>query len=359
MLSFKRNIKRFPAWCLGLITGCFMLGACDHVFIYDDEGDCAVTYKVRFKYDYNMKYADAFAHEVAWVTLYLVDSGGNVAWQKTEQGDALSQEGYVMDVDVSPGKYDLLVWGGTTDKGSFTIPASTKATELGCTLNRSRDAGGNAYVDSDLDRLFHGYLAGQSFPEDAGSYLYTVPLVKDTNVIRVVLQNLSGDEMDKDNFTFTITDDNGTMAWDNSVLADEEITYYAWYTGEGEVGDIVTTAAASLDATASSTLTLHDADTRATESAVVAELTTARLMNGNTTRLVVTNNDTGAVVFSIPLIDYLLLVKGNYNSAMDDQEFLDRQDEYSLIFFLDESGDWMDMYIYINSWKVVLQDAEL
>mgnify|MGYP002576656751 FL=1 len=68
-------------------------------------------------------------------------------------------------------------------------------------------------------------------------------------------------------------------------------------------------------------------------------------------------NDKGETVFSIPLIDYALLVKGEYNRRMDDQEYLDRQDEYNMVFFLDEGDRWMDAYIYINSWKVVLQET--
>lgn len=30
-----------------------------------------------------------------------------------------------------------------------------------------------------------------------------------------------------------------------------------------------------------------------------------------------------------------------------------------MVFFLDESDRWLDAYIYINSWKVVLQNSEL
>jgi hypothetical protein len=33
---------------------------------------------------------------------------------------------------------------------------------------------------------------------------------------------------------------------------------------------------------------------------------------------------------------------------MSDQEYLDRQDEYSMTFFLDE-GEWVSSYILINS----------
>ncbi len=349
MLSF---IRRNGVKAAAVAATCLALTACNGM-IYDGEGDCDVYYKVRFKYDYNMKYADAFAHEVESVTLYLLDASGNIVWQKTEQGDALAEEGYCMDVDVDAGKYSLLAWCGTKDKGSFTIPSASVATGLTCTLNRQRNTAGNAYVDTDLDRLFHGYLGDQTFPSDAGTYTYTVPLIKDTNVFRVVLQQMSGDTVDKDKFTFTITDDNGSMAWDNSVLADEDITYYAWHTDQGE-------ATFDMQAAIEGELDMTDAaSTRSTFSAAVAELTTARLVTSNAPRLRVTNNETDEVVFSIPLIDYALLVKGFYNEGMDNQEYLDRQDEWDMIFFLDEGYRWIDTYIYINSWKVVLQNTGL
>ena len=197
-----------------------MLYACDGL-IYDDEGDCTVNYRVKFRYDYNMKFADAFAREVNTVTLYLLDAEGRVVWQRTEQGEALSADGYAMTVNVEPGEYGLLVWCGTTDKGSFSIPETTVGNELTCTLGREHDAGNEAFVAEDLDRLFHGWLPEQTFGETEGTYTYTVPLVKNTNNVRVVLQHLSGEAMDKDRFVFTITDTNGSMDWDNSLRPDE------------------------------------------------------------------------------------------------------------------------------------------
>lgn len=212
-----------------------MLYACDGL-IYDDEGDCTVNYRVKFRYDYNMKFADAFAREVNTVTLYLLDAEGRVVWQRTEQGEALSADGYAMTVNVEPGEYGLLVWCGTTDKGSFSIPETTVGNELTCTLGREHDAGNEAFVAEDLDRLFHGWLPEQTFGETEGTYTYTVPLVKNTNNVRVVLQHLSGEAMDKDRFVFTITDTNGSMDWDNSLRPDEPVTFYAWHTDAGEAG---------------------------------------------------------------------------------------------------------------------------
>ena len=101
------------------------------------------------------------------------------------------------------------------------------------------------------------------------------------------------------------------------------------------------------------------AGNRSVFSAAIAELTIPRLVKGQGTQLTVTNKESGKTVFSIPLIDYALLVKGFYNRDMDDQEYLDRQDEYDMVFFLDEGDRWLNTYIYINSWKVVLQNTGL
>ncbi len=341
-------------WHLGLFV--LLIGtlcSCTHSFLFDGEGDCGENegpgpavppnepvYKVQFVYDYNINYADAFAQQVSNVTLYVIDSGGNIVWQKTEEGGALAQAGYMMEVDVPSGYYSLLTWCGTKDYGSFTVTSATVATDLQCTLNRSYSADGTAYVDTELDRWFHGYLEQQEFPAEEGEYIYTVPLVKDTNLVHVTLQQASGAEIDVDNFLFSITDDNGLMDWDNSLIPDEEITYYPWYTGQG-------------------TRDIDPYSTRATYNTALANMTTARLVKGNNPYLTVLNKETDEQVFSIPLIDYLLLIKSDYDPNMSDQEFLDREDEWEITFFLDDGERWIDAYIYINSWKVVLQSSGL
>ena len=344
-MDIRSYIRKTIGKLLAVIAWTPILYACDGL-IYDGEGDCSVNYRVKFCYDYNMKFADAFAHEVNVVTLYLLDADGRVVWQRTEQGEALAADGYVMTVDVEPGEYDLLVWCGTTDKGSFSIPETTVGKELTCTLGRQRDIGNQAFVTEDLDRLFYGWLPKQTFGKTEGTYTYTVPLVKNTNNVRVVLQHLSGEAVDKDKFVFTITDTNGSMDWDNTLLPDELVTFYAWHTDAGEVG--MDTRSEAVRSTS-----------RAAFSAAIAELTVPRLVKGQETRLTVSNKETGKTVLSIPLIDYALLVKGFYNRDMDDQEYLDRQDVYDMVFFLGESDRWLDAYIYINSWKVVLQNSEL
>ena len=44
---------------------------------------------------------------------------------------------------------------------------------------------------------------------------------------------------------------------------------------------------------------------------------------------------------------------------MGAQEFLDRESDWSLIFFLDQDGNWLRTQIVINDWVVRLNDMEL
>ena len=316
------------------------LASCDSL-VYDYEGDC--KYYVHFKYDYNMKWADAFAHEVRGVTLYVLDKDGNVLMKKTESGEALGREGYCMALDIEPGEYDFIAWAGVEEPVSFDIPESGIKTGLTARLGREHETDGSAHIRKDIDRLYYGHLENVRLEYD---YHITLPLMKDTNNIRVILQHLSGEPVPEDRFTYTITDNNGYLNWDNSVLEDEKLTYHAWYVGSG-----------------SAETEPENTGTKAQEtfSTALAEFTVSRLMADHApdTRLIVTRTEDGEEIININLIDALLLVKGYYNRSMSDQEYLDRNDEYSLTFFLDEGFRWMNAYIYINSWRVVLQNTSL
>lgn len=174
--------------------------------------------------------------------------------------------------------------------------------------------------------------------------------MKNTNNLRIILQHLSGEPVPEDMFTYSIIDDNGSLDWDNSVLPDETITYHAWHVGSG-------TAVTDPEPPVQDNTT----KVQSAFSTALAEFTVSRLMADHApeTRLVVRRAEDGEEIININLIDALLLVKGYYNRNMSDQEYLDRNDEYSLTFFLDEGFRWMNAYIYINSWRVVLQNTSL
>ncbi len=330
-----------------LLLSCVMLSACDDV-IYDDEGDCVVHYKVRFKYDYNMKFADAFAQEVDAVTLYLVDENDAIVWQKTESGPRLSEEGYAMDVDVAPGRYSLMAWCGSEAPTTFRIGAGSTCRDLKADFFTEDGADGSSYIDKKLDRLFYGYVADVDFPAaDEGTFVYTVPLTKDTNHFVITLQQLSGEPIDKDIVEFEIIDDNAHLDWNNEPITGKPVTYRQWYK-ENVNADISTKSVRAAD--------------NGTFAGVIAELTTSRLMmsNSSNARLRVFRTDTGETIASIRLIDALLLVMGYDNSKkLTKQQYLDYRDEYDLTFFLDENHRWLSGLIEILSWRVVYQEREI
>ena len=64
----------------------------------------------------------------------------------------------------------------------------------------------------------------------------------------------------------------------------------------------------------------------------------------------------GVEIINIPLINYLLMLKSDLYASMDSQEFLDRESEWSMIFFLSPNLEWIKTYIKINDWTVRIND---
>lgn len=336
----NRYTKRLKAALTSIIclAAASLTSSCDDA-IYDYEGDCEPHFRVNFVYDYNMKYADAFAHEVGSVTLRLLDGNDKVVWQRTDSGEALSQPGYFMDVDCPPGTYTLHVWAEGHEGQPFELASedADRLSQLAARLPREQSADGTPQSDKRLLDLYHGYETTVTFPDTEGTHTYTVPLTKDTNYLRVVLQQTSGEHLSPDDIEICITDDNGLLNPDNSLRQDGVITYRPWATTQLKA----------------------DIEDKGVCDGVLAEFSISRLManHSETARLTVRSND--KTIFSVKLIDFLLRVKGNYNHHLENQEYLDRQDVWDLTFFLDEGTQWLATYIYINSWRVVLQNEDL
>ena len=353
-----KRLARIPGlkiWTLLLLLA-GSLGSCD--VLEEEDEDCALY--VRFKYDMNMLNADAFSTNVKSLTLY-VFKDGKFVFQKTEEGSLLEREGYRMRLDEIPYKqkheYDYITWAGLADNDAFTVPllqpGDSKET-LYCRLNREQSRAGRpvSEVNMNLQGLYHGMVEGSSFSRSASHVAkdeVLISLTKNTNTVRVIMQHLSGEPINVDDFEYTITDaENGLMNYDNALLAENDsIIYHAWDTRSGTTGSVV-------DVTGVTSINV-----------AIAELSVARLMADKEPYLTITSKETGEQVLTVPLVDYALMIKGNYVNEpqfgyeMPDQEYLDREDEYTMIFFLDNGNRWVNTFIYINSWKVVLQEHEL
>ena len=289
-----RNMVKFnKLTLLAALLAVMTTISCERIF--ESEGDCTLHCQIKFKYDMNMKFADAFSNSVNHVTLYVYDvNTGKLVHEQAESGAALSRHDYVMEInDLKPGTYDIVAWcGDGLYEENFIVPdatpGSTPMEELTCRMEREN----GGLVKDDVKQLFHGKKR-VTFEDTYGTHVDTLSLIKNTNNVRVILQHLSGVDVDKDLFRFEIKDENGFMAHDNTLIEDEVIIYSPWSVTAGSAGidaDIYGTKAAQTSV-----------------SVALAEFTVARLMTDRNPVLAIYNNRvTFCVCYNISI--FILLV---------------------------------------------------
>lgn len=333
-----------------LLTLTLATTSCDSL-IYDDQGDCAVHYRVPFRFTKNILNADAFASQVTDVNLYLFDSDGRLAFHKKESRKLSQENDYYMDVEVLPGTYSMIAWceGKSVTDGaiSFTIdnegnPAAIQ--DLGARLPLQTE-GENRFSDKDINRLYYGLSQDVEFADSFGIVnISPIYLTKDTNHITVQLLNIDGSEIDPSRLHFSLTADNSELTWQNELTGDISFTYHPWSTrGISMVTDDDDTPQAKNDGTRADAVT----------NGVQAELTTGRLMAGREQYLTVTDTESGDRILRVPLVEYLLLVRSMYEQASSDQDYLDRYDDFSLVFFVGDDLTWIKQRVLINGWRIV------
>lgn len=346
---------------LGVLSG--IMTSCNSVLNFD-EGDCAYQYKIKFKYDYNMKYADAFHSQVKTVTLYAFDDKGNYVTQQTNAGDQLKADDYAMTLSVDPGAYHLVTWAGLDDQ-SFAVPllnTSSKLADLTCKTNRET-LGSDYNVNHQLASLWHGEMSEATVLSRSRDTILTVPLIKDTNILRIVIvQAADANEVastsraiGKNSFKYTLKDNNGFMNYDNTLLSDNLLTYNPYFLGDSVI---------STRGTDNTSVALKQIVGRATTqenfNAAIAEISTARLLTTQSPTLNITTQDgTISLLPTNSLIKYLALLKETNYSSMAFQEYLDREDHFNMIFFVDKNLQLLNSVIVINNWIIQLNNFDL
>lgn len=353
------NMKTFPlirALCrpacrvlLGIALSPLLL-SCSA--INDDEGDCTPRWDLSFRYDHNMKYADVFAREVP--SLWVRACGHDAAVTLTEQGAPLQNASYRMRLPsaLGAGACNLAVWGGldvAESKDSGTAASSPARFRLDgdtCRLTGLEKEGDSLVLRRDIAPLFAS-AGSVALPSDEGHYTWPVGLMKCTNGVHIVLQSISNVAVDMNKFRFAVVMTGGDeLLPGGEPLKDHarKIHYLPYK---------VQTYAAERDGDLSSKASVLAAN------CVAVDLALPRLMEGSDARLVVTTRE-GRTLLSVLFVRYALLARPGHYDTLSPQEYLDREDEWSMTFFLDEDNMWNRGFIYINSWKVMPpQDTDL
>lgn len=325
------------AFCAASIS--FALSSCEG--IYDDLDPCPYGISLRFVYDYNMLYANAFPSSVDCLTLYVYNEKGEYVDKKIVTGPELQDENYRMILDLEEGTYHFVAYGGLAcDEKTFSVLQEPSSGSLNADL-RVKIHEDNVNSLKPSERRLHDFFWGELIMSTAEQYSEgTVKMMKNTNNIRIVLQQLDGKPVNSEDFDFIITDDNTLFNYDNDLINNGTVTYTPWATGNAIAG-------------------VSDKDEGEEVVVAYSEFSTSRLMVKNSPRLIIRLKENGDEIVSIPLNDYLLLLKSELYGKMGAQEFLDRESTWSMVFFLSENMHWVRTHIKINDWIVKINNAEI
>lgn len=290
----------------------------------EDLPECRLS--VKFKYDYNMLFTDAFHTQVDKVELYVFDKDGKFLFKQSEDGSALTTGNYLMEVQLPVGEYQFMAWAGVHDSYDITslTPGVSTITDLKLQLVREE----SFIIQHELEPLWYGEIANVNF-NGTSHQTETINLIKDTNKVRFVFQGYREGswQLNVNDYDYEIIESNGHLAHDNSLLDDDVLSFQPYIREQ------------------------------ASPFSAAVELNTMRLIENRPTRFVVTEKATGEKVFDINLVHYLAMTKMGGNK-METQEYLDRESEYKIIFFFSESQSWLVVQIQINGWIWRIQTEE-
>lgn len=281
---------------------------------------------VRFRYDYNMEFSDAFASQVNRVDVFVFDKDGTFVIKKSEQGETLGGS-YRMPLPLPAGEYRIAAWAGMSDDFEMPEPVAGKTTLEELTVRMKREE--SLVHNKALNPLWYGGVQAVSFT-GRQEQTETVSLIKDTNKFRFILQKSGpGEELDINDCLFEIRADNGYYDWNNDLLDDDMISYRPYYLEKVE------------------------------DVGIVVEMNTMRLLEHKKVYLTLTRKSDGKELMRIDLIPYLLLTKMEGHN-IPAQEYLDRQSEYAIVFFYNpELLNFLSTKIMINGWTIWLKGEDL
>jgi Protein of unknown function (DUF1812). len=279
--AFITNISKYTIYLIFAI----LLTSCES--IYDGEGDCTPKYLVKLKYDMNIKFADAFSNEINSISAYLFNENGEFMWKNDCMKNILDSCNNSYNLYVQPGNYKIVVFGNAINNKAFSIPSISKGdniSKLYCKLNRKKEIQNTlSVVDENFSPLFHCYVNDITLEDKEGTHIINAPMVKNSNTVRVLLQNISGYHLKADDFIFTIEAKNGYTGYDNSLLTDELITYRPWKISDGY-------ADLESNNTIKPTTIVSNSDNNV--NVAIAEFTINRLVNKETVQLIIKNKKT-------------------------------------------------------------------
>ncbi len=350
-----------------------MLSSC----IKDDLDSCPSQVRLKFNYTYNVKDADAFSAEVKNLNVYVFDQDGKYYDTYVESASKFDKD-HTMSINNLPndGKYTFVCLArnkqyDTTraedgdDEMEFTFTQLTPGVSTMADLQE--EMGKKGLTDGFTNnKNFTALYTGKTTVDyqDGKTSESDISLMKCTKTYRIVLlpQETNQEGFELENFSVKINGSAALLDCEGNKVENKAITYEP-YNSEirTNTGDYIKEDDSKID------------------KALVYDLSSSRMFERNSDnstrsgstyddkRIIITDKRNGKELFNHSLPWFLALcgehTETDNGQSWGDQEYLDRQDHYALVFYVPDANTSGSNYhinarIQVNGWVLNLQDTD-
>ena len=350
--------------------------------IKEDMDDCPPAISkvaLQFDYTYNVKQADAFAAEVKNINVYAFDENGKFFDSYIESREKF-ETGHTMEITgLKDGKYTFVCLArdrqvmsrAEDDEMEFSFASLTPGVSTidDLTERMGKNNGEEIKNDKEFAALYTAktQVDFQRLNQNGNEgtvVTSTLSLMKCTKTYRIVLLPYENDQADfkPENFDVRIE---GSAAWldhKGEKVKDEGITYLPY----------------NMERRANYDGAHTEVNEEPVDQALIYDLSSSRMFERQSDRRVVRDGDKNNYddkriiitdlrdkdnpieLFNHSLPWFLALCGEKVNPNWDDQEYLDREDHYVLMFYVSDKRDYnMITKVNVNGWNVNIKDTEL
>ena len=350
--------------------------------IKEDMDDCPPAISkvaLQFDYTYNVKQADAFAAEVKNINVYAFDENGKFFDSYIESREKF-ETGHTMEITgLKDGKYTFVCLArdrqvmsrAEDDEMEFSFASLTPGVSTidDLTERMGKDNGEEIKNDKEFAALYTAktqvdFQRLNQHGNEGTVVTSTLSLMKCTKTYRIVLLPYENDQADfkPENFDVRIE---GSAAWldhKGEKVKDERITYLPY----------------NMERRANYDGAHTEVNEEPVDQALIYDLSSSRMFerqndrravrdgdknNYDDKRIIITDlrdKDNPIELFNHSLPWFLALCGEKVNPNWDDQEYLDREDHYVLMFYVSDKRDYnMITKVNVNGWNVNIKDTEL
>lgn len=350
--------------------------------IKEDMDDCPPAISkvaLQFDYTYNVKQADAFAAEVKNINVYAFDENGKFFDSYIESREKF-ETGHTMEITgLKDGKYTFVCLArdrqvmsrAEDDEMEFSFASLTPGVSTidDLTERMGKDNGEEIKNDKEFAALYTAktqvdFQRLNQKGNEGTVVTSTLSLMKCTKTYRIVLLPYENDQADfkPENFDVRIE---GSAAWldhKGEKVKNEKITYLPY----------------NMERRANYDGAHTEVNEEPVDQALIYDLSSSRMFERQNDRGVVRDGDKNIYddkriiitdlrdkdnpieLFNHSLPWFLALCGEKVNQNWDDQEYLDREDHYVLMFYVSDKRDYnMITKVNVNGWNVNIKDTEL